>query len=111
MKSNLIELLKENPDLPIFAWVDNEVVGGDDCGRWSGQFGEAEIREYTKVEPYGYNDQTIVFKNDTEDYYECLLDKYIDLDGEELERKVNSTFDKLKYKKAIFVNVDLPYNL
>ena len=108
--NNLIKLVKENPDIPIFAWVDCEVVQ-DERHRWCGQFGKASILEYANVDPYGSDDQTIVFKNDTEDYYESLLDKYPELDGEELENKVNKEFDKLKYKKAIFVNVDLPDNL
>lgn len=117
MKSNLIELIKENPDLPIFAWVDYEIVGGD-CNRWLGKLGCAEIKEYANIEPYGYLGMTMVFKDDGEDYlmhlYENELptyDEYKDLSGEEIEKVADSMIDKLEYKKAIFVNVDLPDNI
>ena len=30
INSKLIELVRQNPDLPILAWVNYEVVAGDD---------------------------------------------------------------------------------
>jgi hypothetical protein len=106
-KSNLIELVKDNPDLPIFAWVYWEVVQ-DDCYSWLGKFNRAEVREYAVVEPYGYNDQTMVFKDDYEDYLQSLIDNDLeDKTEEELEEQIN----KLDFKKAIFVDVGLPDNI
>lgn len=107
MSKEFIELVKDNPDLPIFAWVDCEVVQGDSM-RWSGQFGNAEVLEYANVEPYGYNDTPIVFKNDTEDYLQHLIDN--DLENK-TEEELETEIEALDYKKAIFVNVDLPNNL
>jgi hypothetical protein len=112
MNSNLIELVKENPDLPIFAWVWWEVVQ-DDCYSWLGQFGKAEVREYAVVEPFGYHDQTMVFKDDTEEYHNYLADndKYIDMTEEEYEKAFEEVINNLQFKKAIFVYVGLPDNL
>lgn len=104
MNKELIELINNNPDLPIFAWVDGEVCE-DSCGYWLGQFGSASIREYAKVEPYyWYGDVDYVFKDEPEDYIEHLLNKNEDMTEEEAERQVRL----LEYKKAIFVYVNTP---
>lgn len=109
MKSNLLELVKDNPDLPIYALVHGEVCE-DDCHYFFGELGQAEIREYANVEQYGYYDMTVVFKDDDEDYFEHLInsDEYEDLSQKEAEKKANEEIDKLNWKKAIFVYVGLP---
>ena len=40
---NLLELIQQNPDLPIVPMVDAEIVNGDDWGRWMGSFGAARV--------------------------------------------------------------------
>lgn len=101
MKNNLIDLVKENPDLPIYAWVDGEVCE-DSCGYWLGQFGNTEIREYAKVESYGWYDTNWVFKDEPEEYIEYLLNKDESITLEDAEAIVK----RLDYKKAIFVYVN-----
>lgn len=103
MNKNLIELVNNDLDLPIFAWVDGEVCE-DDCGYWLGQFGEAKIREYAKVESYGWHEIDYVFKDDYENYLDYLLDKNENLTEEEAKNQILN----LDYKKAIFVYIDLP---
>lgn len=46
--TELLNLALQNPNLPIFAYVDYEIVG-EDCGYWMGEFGRAEIKEYATV--------------------------------------------------------------
>lgn len=116
MKSSLVELIEQYPDLPIFALVDYEVVGGDEANRWYGQLGMAITREYANVEEYGYNNQTIVFKDDTEDYEQWLIDGMLEdqdviVTEEIAEEEAKEIIENLEYKKAIFVNVDLPDKL
>ena len=41
----LLELVKENPDLPIVPMVDSEIVA-DDYGYWMGKWGNCEVKEY-----------------------------------------------------------------
>lgn len=103
MNENLIELVDNNLDLPVFAWVNGEICE-DDCGYWLGQFGKAEIREYAKVESYGWHEIDYVFKDDYEDYLDYLLDTNENLTEEEAENQILN----LDYKKAIFVYIDLP---
>lgn len=103
MNESLIELVDNNLDLPIFAWVNGEICE-DDCGYWLGQFGKAEIKEYAKVEFYGWHEIDYVFKDDYEDYLDYLLDTNENLTEEEAKNQILN----LDYKKAIFVYIDLP---
>lgn len=98
-REELLELITANPDLPIYAWVSSDVVGGD-YGYWTGEFDHSVIREFAVVEPYGYNNETQVFK-DEDDYYNFLVN-----DGKKPEeaRKIVGGLD---YQKAIFVYVEL----
>lgn len=42
----LLNLIKENPDLPIIPMVDYEVCGDDCCTWWMGHWGRSEVTEY-----------------------------------------------------------------
>ena len=48
-----LNLIKENPTLPVVPMVDYEVVG-DEWGRWMGSFGYSEIGEYALYEDRYY---------------------------------------------------------
>lgn len=52
----LLKLVSENPDLPIIAMVDCDVVG-EDSGRWLGHFSRAELGEYTTRDDRYYDDR------------------------------------------------------
>lgn len=52
----LLKLVAENPDLPIIALVDWEVVG-DEHGRWLGHFSRVELGEYTTCGERYYEDR------------------------------------------------------
>ncbi len=104
MNKELIELIQNNPDLPIFAWVDGEVCE-DSCGYWAGQFGNATIREYSKVETYDWYEKDYVFRDDYDEYLEYLLNEHEDLTEEEAIKQIENLLD---YKKAIFVYVNIP---
>ena len=56
-----LELVKENPDLPIVPMVDQEVVADDSYSWWLGKFQRSEVTEY-----YLGHDR-IHFKNDDEE--------------------------------------------
>lgn len=133
MNSNiakLIELAKENPELPIIAMVDGEIVGGDEYARWLGIFGEAKLGEYTL-----YDDRFIDDREEfTERYYDqnddilCEKFKYDPCINEftvkrgqytqaqyeenerheaELNKHLAEVAEKM-FKKAIIVYIDLP---
>ncbi len=42
----LLNLIAENPELPIIPVVDSEVVADDSYGYWRGWWGRAEVTEF-----------------------------------------------------------------
>ena len=70
----LLQLIKDNPDLPIVPMVDGEVVGDDSYKYWLGVWGHSEVTEYYKGR------EKIHFKDDDEE------DVLIDLEGCEYSR-------------------------
>lgn len=99
--SELLKLVAENPDLEVLAWVDSEIVADDGYSRQLGELGDACIREYSEQEMYGDYKQ-FVYKDDTEDFEDFLHCEGL------TEEEVAEHIKNLKWKKAIFVNVDLP---
>ncbi|MBD5112106.1 MAG: hypothetical protein HDT42_06155 [Ruminococcaceae bacterium] len=102
----LLELIKENPELPILPMVDSEIVG-DGYGRWSGTWGAARVDRYLTT-----NDDwepQIILERD----YEMLevLERYMtDDEFERLpddETEWRKVYDSLPWTKAIIVNIDV----
>jgi len=105
----VVNLITENSDLPIYAYVATEVVADDMAScYWLGKVKSARIARIAFVEPYGYNDQTVVDSSDTEDYFEYLVnsDEYRDLSDEEAEKKANEEIKNLEYKEVILLHID-----
>lgn len=65
----LLQFIKDNPDLPVVPMVDGEVVGDDSYQFWLGKWGRSEVNEYY------CGREKIHFKDDDE---ENVL---MDLDG------------------------------
>lgn len=124
----LLNLVKENPDLPIVPMVNYEVVP-DDCGRWMGSFGYAYVGEYACFNERFYEERIDFI----EDYYNHN-DEYLDeqfnynpcmtfpnsegkytkeqieqnkINSEALDAYLEEVANKY-FKKAIIVNIDLP---
>lgn len=106
---NLLKLIQENPELPIVAMVDGEVVGGDEYGYWVGKFGKARVDEYLMPRD-GREDDGIYFKSD-DDVYD-VLERYLpEEEWEALPESVDECrprYDALPWVKAIIVYIELP---
>lgn len=98
----LFTLIMNNPDLPIIAWVDSEIVADDGYNRWIGSIGVSGIIEYIEVEMY-QDYPEMVYKNDTEYYEEFLYDT-----TEMTEEEIVEHIKNIDWIKAIAVNIDLP---
>ena len=111
MSDEIINLINENRGLPIYAYVDGEVVNHTyaPC-RWLGRVSSDRAAELAMIEePYGWYDSTIVDKEDTEDYLQYLLDYHDEWDklgNEEALRLANEEINKLDFKKVILLNID-----
>lgn len=99
----LFTLIKNNPDLPIVAYVDSDIVA--DCGynRWLASVGSSHVIEYAKVDKYGYGEMELVYKDDVEEYERYLYENTSMTDSE-----IKECISNLNWIKAIAVNIDLP---
>lgn len=125
----LLQLIKENPGLPVIPMVYYEVVDGD-YNRWMGSIGDCYIGEYAILNEQYYEDRD-EFEEDYYDYNQEKINEQfnynpcihkIDIDMgliTKKEYKLNETANKKideyletvadKYfKKAIIMNIDLP---
>ena len=98
----LFTLIMNNPDLPIVAWVDSEIVADDGYMRWLASIGKSHIIEYIEVEMY-QDYCEMVYKDDTE-YYEQFLYDTTEMTEEEIAEHIKN----IDWIKAIAVNIDLP---
>lgn len=100
--AQLLDLMKENPHLPVVPMVRSEIVCDDCFAYWMGSWGDA------RVDRYLLTDNRILFKGD-DDPYEALL--HI-MDPDKLDRmtmkEIDAAYDALPWKKAIIVYIETP---
>lgn len=105
-RDELFKLMQENPELPIVAMVDTEVVAGDDFGRWIGALGYVYVDEYLIPPEY---DEPILFKSN-DDVFDTL-ERYLPAEEfnalPESEQECREIYNALPWTKAIIVNIDL----
>lgn len=106
----LLELIKENPDLPVVPMVGTEVVADDTYCYWMGSWGRCKVTEYY------IGREHIHFKDDEmedvlEDMVGCKFgetkdgrDIWDDLSDEEWK----DLFESLPWIKAIIVHIESP---
>ena len=99
----LLKLMVENPELPVVAMVDSEIVADDGFMRWKGAWGSASLSEYIT------GDDRIYFRDD-DDIEEALAgmlgcDAW---DGFETEEEAEKAYVALPWVKCIAVDIDLP---
>ena len=104
----LLQLIKDNPDLPIVPMVDSEIVGDDCCQNWLGKWGRSEVTEYYSGREY------IHFKDDDEeDVLSDLVgcDYYCDPQGNDITDLSDEEWDKLyksiQWTRCIVVYITL----
>lgn len=103
----LLELIKENPDLPILPMVNYKVCGGD-FAYWTGCFSRPMVDEFVFDEWYG--DGCVRFKSDGDDdtIIEGIAEhKFGDCTKEENWKKAEE-YLKTLWKKAIICYIELP---
>lgn len=100
--TELLELIKQNPGLPIVPMVDSEIVADDGYNRWLGSWGQAHIDEYLIGADH------LHFKED--DDIEDVLSDVIGYKNYEAmtDEQAKEAYDALEWVRAIIVNIDLP---
>lgn len=99
----LLELIKDNPELPIVPIVDGEIVG-DDCDYWLGAWGNVQIDEYLMT------DDQVVLRSDDDVFY--VLEWWLPTDEyealPETESECRPLYNALPWTRAILVYITLP---
>ena len=98
----LLEMVKENPELPVVPMVDAEICG-DNYGVYMGGWGAARIDEYIITD----NDEMVIFKSDNDvfDALERCLTKEEFEALPETKAECRSAYNALPWKKAIIVDI------
>lgn len=100
---DFFKLITEHPELPIVPMVDADLVA-EDWGRWMGKFGRARVDEYLLTK------DGVMFKS-LDDVF-TVLENYLFFEEyealPETEDGCRPYYNKLPWKKAIVVNIDLP---
>ncbi|MGM0337693.1 hypothetical protein [Enterococcus sp. AZ007] len=100
----LLDLIKENPDLPIVPMVESEVVAGDDYTTWLGSFGKAEIDHI-----WDNGEQIYFYSHDFEELVQNVLDEIpAAVDDKIADKTATDAVDKYKWEKSIVVQIGLP---
>lgn len=107
MLNELLQLMKDNPSLPVIPMVDTEIVLGDEYGYWMASFGKCEVKEFAIDEWYG--DGIVRYKNEPhaeDDLIEAIAECKYEGTDEDYE-KAKEEAEKL-WTKAIIVYIELP---
>lgn len=104
-REELFRLMAENPDLPVVAMVDSEIVADDGYARWMGSWGSCYIGEYISGE------ERIYFRDDEDDEeMERLVEEMLGPENCETitPEIIKETYQNAGWIKAIIVDIDLP---
>lgn len=99
----LVNLMEENPNIPVIPMIDSEVVRSDDFAYWQGSFGDSAVKEFTFFEMYGDYPE-MVYKDDTDGIKEYLLEN----DCCSTDAEAEKIIEELEWKRAIIVDIVLP---
>lgn len=69
MVSELLQLIKENPELRIVPMVDTEAVGGDEFGWWLSRWGKASVEAI-----YSHDERCYIRSEDEDSLIEDLCE-------------------------------------
>lgn len=98
-----IDLIKDNPDLPIYAYVDGEICCGDES-RWHlGEFGHSQLATILVYDDFErvYDDK----EDFKEDYYDRHEYEWSDLTDDEIEQTLNSVCESQPWENCILVYI------
>jgi hypothetical protein len=96
--NQLLELIKQNPELEILPMVSTECVPSDEFGYWGAAWGRSEVDEYLVI------GERIYFKSI--DFDEVVDLQFDDSEGDEEHATIKA--EQLGWIKAIVVHIETP---
>lgn len=101
----LLELIKENPDLPIIPMVATECVFDDSHGYWMAEWSRARVTKY-----WCSDERIYQYYEDFEDLVETWIDnnyeEYENLSDDEMEELAEKTVNNYEWVDAIIVYIE-----
>lgn len=100
--AQILDLMKQNPHLPVIPMVYSDVVQDDGWAYWMGSWDRADIDQYL------VHNGRMFFKDEDDAYdvlerigYPCSVD-------EMTNEEIDAAYDSLPWNKAIFVYIKEP---
>lgn len=100
--AQLLDLMKENPNLPILPMVNEEVVPDDTWGYWMGSW------DHSTIDQYIVRNGRIYFKDDDDPFDVLERIGYPRCVDDMTDEEINAAYDALPWIKAIFVYIGTP---
>ena len=99
----LLNLIAENPELPIVPLVNYEVVAGDEALYWLASWGKAEIDSYCM-----HDEKICCLSDDRNDLFELFFELPDGMSVSQEEEFIERSVSSLPWIKAIFVKIEQP---
>lgn len=99
----LLRIVQENPGLPVYCWVDGEVVVCDEYRRWLGEIGDCRVADVAMYDGEWYEDLAEL----AEAYFDQHDEEYDGWDDKKIDADIIERTKQL-WHKVILVNVELP---
>lgn len=99
--NELLQLIKDNPNLPILPFVATECCFDDSYNYWMAEWGKSRVSKYyvSNEMVYSYEDYETLVEKWIDDNYE----DYPDLSDEELQKKAEEIVNSYEWIDAILV--------
>ena len=103
--NTLLQLIKENPELPILPMVATEAVCDDSFSYWMAKWGRAKVDKYwcDDERVYSYNEN---FDSLVDEWIDDNYEDYPNFTDEELQKKAESVINGYEWVEAIIVYID-----
>lgn len=100
----LLQLIKENPELPIIPMVATECVFDDSYGYWMAEWSKAKVTKYwcSDERIYQYDD----FDELVDDWIDNNYEDYDDISEEKVTTIAEKTINSYEWTDAIVVYID-----
>ena len=101
----LLQLIKENPELPIVPMVATECVFDDSHGYWMAEWSKAKIDKYCVNDDriYSYNEE---FDELVDDWIDENFESYERLTDDELRALAENKINNYDWEEAIIVYIE-----
>lgn len=98
--THLLDLMKENPHLPVVPMVNQEVVSDDTWAYWMGSWGHAQLDQYM------VHNGRMYFKDDDDPFDVLERIGYPRRVDDMTDEEIDAAYEALPWKKAIIAYIN-----